>query len=178
MAFLLPLAATAGAAGGTAATLGTVASLAGTAFSVLGALGQGQAQAAAAKSNAVVARQHAQEAAREGEIKAEADSQKTRAQAAGILANQGASGVDVNSKSSVDVRSSAAELGELSAINIRANAAREAYGYQTEANNFSSEAKNDRMASYIGAGSTLLGGLGNASTNYATYQQNASLGTV
>lgn len=45
----------------------------------------------------------------------------------------GASGVDVNYGSSVDVQADAAFLGELDALTIRTNAAREAWGYKVQA---------------------------------------------
>lgn|SRR5574341_1224779 len=44
-----------------------------------------------------------------------------------------ASGVDVGFGSAVDVQADAAFLGELDALTIRTNAAREAWGYQVEA---------------------------------------------
>lgn len=200
MAFLLPAAAAAGAgtaaagigAGiGTAAasaslstaataglglaSLGRFANLAGSGISAIGGLMQGNAQSAAAKNNAIVARERAENKAKEGEMRAEQEMQKTRAEVAGIKANQGASGVDLGSDSSIDVRSSAEELGELNAINIRANAAREAYGYQTESANYLAESKNDKTSGMIGAAGTLLGGIGNTYTNYENYRRFSSL---
>lgn len=49
-------------------------------------------------------------------------------QRAGIAA----SGVDVNSGSAVDVQADTRHLGELDALTIRTNAAREAWGYQVQ----------------------------------------------
>lgn len=43
-----------------------------------------------------------------------------------------ASGVDVNSGSAVDVQADTRHLGELDALTIRTNAAREAWGYQVQ----------------------------------------------
>lgn len=48
-------------------------------------------------------------------------------------AGQAASGVDVGFGSAVDVQADAAMLGELDALTIRNNAAREAWGYQVQA---------------------------------------------
>ena len=55
-------------------------------------------------------------------------------QAAGtIKAAQGASGIDVNTGSASNVRTSVAKLGALDALTIRSNTAREAYGYEVAA---------------------------------------------
>lgn len=170
-------------------TTAAVAAVAGAATAAYGAYSSGQASSAAAKynsqtaaNNAAIATQNARFAAEEGEVNVANEQQKTRAELGGILANQGASGVDVNSGSAVDVRSSAAETGELNAINIRANAARQAYGYETQAASDmgqsaldKSQAGNDTTAGYIGAGSTLLTGAGQAGSTYQNYQMNNSI---
>jgi hypothetical protein len=178
MAFLAPMVAAGGmiapvgaaTAAGTAFSmssigLGSVLSGLGTAASVFGSLKQGQAASQAAKYNAAVAEnnkemqlRNASLAGQEGEAAAQMEGMKTRARVAGIAADQGASGVRLNSGSDIDVRSSAASMGELSAINIRSNAARKAYGYQVDASNYQAQAnldrataKNARTAGYIGA---------------------------
>jgi hypothetical protein len=196
MAFLIPLAAsaatataTAATASGTLATIGSIASLASAGVGALGAIQQSRAQAAASKynagvatNNAAVAKQNAAWASQEGRAAAEAQSMKTRAEIGGIKANQGASGVDVNSGSALDVRSSAAETGELNTLSIRSNAARQAYGYQTEEANYQGQAALDRSqassaktAGIIGAGTTLLGGIGDASMRYSDYLRSTSV---
>lgn len=58
-----------------------------------------------------------------------------------IKAAEAAGNVDVNSGSAVDVQSSAAALGELNAITIRGNAAKEAYGYETQSTSFENQAQ-------------------------------------
>ncbi len=142
------------------------------ASSAIGSIAQGKAQSASDKYNAQIARnntqiatQNATFAGEEGAVNAGAEELKTRAQVGSIKASQAANGVDVNTGSAVDVRSSAAELGELSAINIRSNAARSAYGYQTQASSDTAQAALDKEqakyaseAGYIKAGTTLLGG--------------------
>lgn len=146
--------------------------IASTAMSALGQIQQGKAANASAKynaqvqeNNAKVLRDNAALAGAEGSANSERQQMKTRATVGGFKAAQAANGIDVNSKSAVDVRSSAAELGQLDAITIRSNAARKAYGYETEAVNSESQAALDRasgkfakQASYIGAASTILGG--------------------
>ncbi len=132
-----------GASAATMATVGTVSSVLGglgTVASALGAIQQGQAAKKSAnynaqiqEHNAEIAQNNATLAGREGAANAAIEQQKARANVAGIKAAQAANGVDVNTGSAVDVRSSAAELGELNAITVRSNAVKQAYGYQTQA---------------------------------------------
>ncbi len=175
MAIAIPLIAAAAAGGGAAAagaTTATALGAAGLAASALGSVVQGQQASNAANFNAQVQQNNALLASRnagivgaEGAANAGIEQQKTRAQVGGIKAAQAANGVDVNSGSAVDVRSSASELGELNAINIRSNAAREAYGFQTQAAGATGQAEldksqsgHDESAGYVNAGSSLLSG--------------------
>ena len=172
-----------GEAVGTAATIGaslpslaTVATIGSTALSAVGAIGQSRAAAASAGYNAQIAQQNAQLqtqsanfAGSEGEQNVGIQGAKNKAAIAATLANQGASGVDVNSGSSVNTRESEAKLGVLDALTIRSNAAKSAYGYsvgassqQAQSQLLKSQQGNDVSAGYLNAGSTVLGGLGNA----------------
>ncbi len=141
-------------------------------MSALGSIAQGQQQSASAKYNAQIAENNAKIAAQnatfageEGAVNTEIAQQKTRSNVADIKVAQAANGVNVNTGSAVDVRASAAELGELNAMNIRSNAARQAYGYQTQAASDKAQAALDRQeASYdksaglIKGATTLIGG--------------------
>lgn len=193
MAFAIPLAGMAAGAAGTAGTIGSLASIAslvGTGLSVIGSFQQAQGQKASAQASANAARYNAQVArnneilaqqnkvlaAREGAQKVYEQQMKTRAELAGMEAAQGASGVRLDSKSFLDVQSSAKELGELSAIDIRAKAARQAYGYDIEAATHrsnaqlnESQAQSDIMAGDIQSSSTILGGLSSAASGYSDY---------
>lgn len=158
------------------ATLAIAATVGSSVIGGLGAIQQSRAQAASAGYNAKIASENAKIATQnagfvgaEGEQNVAAESQKTRAVEGAIIANQGASGVNVNTGSNVDVRESAAKVGMLNALNVRSQAARAAYGYQTQA--FSdlaqskllrSEQKSDITGGYINAGATILGGTGRA----------------
>jgi hypothetical protein len=153
-----------------------------------GAYNSGRAQqgaanynAAIASQNAQIARENATHAGQAGEQTAAMSEMKTRAAVGSIKANQAAAGVDVNSGSAVDVRSSAAELGELDAINIRSKAAQDAYGYENQAKSFDETGELDKFtgenaetAGTIGAASTFLGGAGSAATNFARWQLQSS----
>lgn len=191
MAFLVPLAlAGAGAAAGTASTIGLVTSIASAGIGALGAIRSADASSSAASynaevaaNNATIAQQNATWAGQAGEQQAAMQEQKTRATVGAIQASQAAGGVDVNSGSAVDVRSSAAQLGELDAITIRSNAARQAYGYNVQAAGDTSQSQLDRFQAsqdttggYINAGSTLLGGIGSATSQYSLFQSRNSGG--
>lgn len=159
-----------------AAVVGGV-SLASTALGGLGAIQSSRAASASAgynaqvaANNAQIATQNANFAGAEGERNVEASQAKTRAALASTLATQGASGVDVNSGSSVDVRASEAKLGMLNSLNIRSEAAKQAYGFQSQSANYTgqsaldkSQKVSDEIGGYLNAGSTILGGIGKAS---------------
>lgn len=142
------------------------------ATSALGSIAQSRAQsessnynAKIAANNAQIATQNATAAGQAGEAQAGAAALKTRAEVGSIKASQAANGIDVNSGSDVDVRSSASELGELNAITIRSNAAKTAYGFQTQAASDTAQSSLDRQqaqyateAGDVKAGTTLLAG--------------------
>lgn len=160
---------------------------------VVGAVGDvlgGQSQASAAKYNAAVAQMNKKAALTNATMVGEAgseqaaiQSQKTRAEVGGIKANQAAGGVSVNSGSAVDTRVSAQELGKLDALTIRSNAAKEAYGYQTQAASFEAEsqldkaeASHDLEAGWIKGAGTLLGGAEEAGASWEKLQMAGALG--
>lgn len=204
MAFAIPLALAAGVgAGGVAATAGVGAlgtmgglaaagSIAGAAMSGLSAIQQGQAASRAAaynaqvaENNAKLATQNARFAAAEGNEQVAAEQQNNRARTGAIAAAQGASGVDVNSGSAVNVRASQAELGELNALNIRSNAMRQAYGYETQSTSYTgqagldrAQAKDEKIGGYMSGAGSFLGGVGSAALNFANFQGGSGLGST
>lgn len=122
-------------------------------------------QAQVAKNNQTVANANAQFASQRGEALAGQQQQKTRATVGAIKAQQAANNIDTDTGSAVDVRSSAEQLGQLDALTVRSNAAREVYGFQTQGANFSAQAgllesESDQAASAgnLGAAGSLLGG--------------------
>lgn len=168
------------------AGVGTAASYLGTGIQALGALQKGQASSQAAKYNSQLAERNAQIAdqneswaIQEGEQNTEQKEMQTRATVGSIRSAQSANGIDVNSGSNLDVQSSAARLGELDALNIRADAARKAYGYATDSANQKAksnldkyESDQDALGGYIDAGSTFLTGSTNAGLGYQKYLTN------
>lgn len=97
-------------------------------------------------NNQTTATQNADVTMAAGEQQADNEGLKSRANAGAIKAGQAASGVDVNSGSAVDVQTSAREVGQLDALTVRSNAAREAYGYQVAASNYGAQAQADTYA--------------------------------
>ncbi len=133
----------------------------GTAISAYGAYEsgvQGKAlagyQAQVANNNATIAKQNADYATEAGNSKAQIQDLQTRALIASETAAQGSSGLDVNSGSAVDVRRGSAAMGTLSELNIRNDAAREAYGFQQQGVNYTAEGQLDQ---YKGANAMRAG---------------------
>lgn len=169
-------------------SIATAATIGSSAISALGAISQSRASAASAGYNAKVAQQNAEIATKnaqftgaEGEQNVGAAGAATKAKIAATLANEAGSGVNINSGSAVDVRESEAKLGMLNALNVRSQAARQAYGYQTQSASDTGQAallrkqqSADQEAGYINAGATVLGGVGKAS-QYTNWLQNGGL---
>jgi hypothetical protein len=89
-------------------------------------------QAGVAKVNADIAAQNASYARDVGEVSAEQAGMKAKADIGSMTAHQAASGIDIESGSSQNVRTSMVEIGQYSEAMIRANAAKQAYGYEVE----------------------------------------------
>jgi hypothetical protein len=107
------------------------------------------------------------------------DEARFRDQVRGVIGAQragfAAGNIDVGFGSAVDVQADAATLGELDALTIRTNAAREAWGYQVneidlkkrgeilrkEGKNAAAAGRAQATAAYIGGAGTLLGSAGN-----------------
>ena len=166
-----------------------VAGVVGAATSAYGAMESAQAQSNAANYNAQLAaenakvqQQNASMAGLAGEEQASIQEQKTRGQVGAIMAAQAADNIDVNSGSAVDVRSSAAAQGELSALTIRSDAAKQAYGYQVQGVNDNAQAtldraqaSNDMTAGEIGAAGDLISGVGSAGSNWEKFNNMGAL---
>ena len=172
------------------ATVGVAASAASALVGAVGAISSANAQSQAAsyqaqvaQNNATIAKQQAEVSSAAGEAAVEQEGLKTRATVGAIKAAEAAGNVDVNTGSNVDVRSSAAELGELDALTVRANAANKTYGYLTNATSFEGQAALDKAeasqastAGLFGAAGSLLSGASSATSNYLKWQQVAGAG--
>lgn len=166
------------------AAAGAVASAGAAVYSGNAQAAQAGYQAQVAANNATIAQQNATYALQAGAAKEQASRIKTAALVAQQKAIQGASGLDVNSGSDVDVRGSTNVLGELDALTIRNNAAREAYGYGTQGSNFTAQAgldraaaSNDATSGYIGGASSLLSSASSIGEKFG-FMQTDDLGPV
>lgn len=131
---------------------------------------QGEFQSSMLNQDAGFKRRTAQEVLNAGDTSA--DWQRVRTgQAIGTQRSaQAANGIDVNSGSAAQLQDDTAMLGELDALTIQNNAAREAYGYQVQANQ---DIKNARQALSNGktaATGSILGGFGKAFGSFAGAQ--------
>ena len=94
-----------------------------------------------------------------------------------ITTGLAASGLDVNTGSSAQVRASQAEIGQEAEETTAANAALTAYGYRTQATGFTAESALQKQAAaeavpgaILGAGGTLLSNAGNIGFKFAGLQ--------
>lgn len=92
-------------------------------------------QAGIARMNRDVAKSNADYARKAGEAEAQQYGMRSRARMGDITTHQAASGLDVNSDSYVGVRESQAAISQQDQAMIRSNAARRAFGFETEAAN-------------------------------------------
>jgi len=113
----------------------------------------GEAEQRAAESsaqleeyNAAVAEIQAKDAEVRGAQEASRFRQRTRALIGEQRAGFAAGNIDVGFGSAVDVQADTAFLGEIDALTVRTNAAREAWGFRVEAEDRTQQAKIDREA--------------------------------
>lgn len=147
------------------------AAVASAAISAAGAIQQANATSSAdrynasiAANNASIAKQNANYAGAEGEQQTEQAGIGNREKLGNLKANQGASGIESNTGSSANVQASESMIAQEDVMNTRANAARRAYGFETQAAGDTaqsdldkSQAGNAKTAGYINAGTTALG---------------------
>lgn len=150
-------------------------SLASTAFSAgaggMASMGNGAYTAKVALDNQTIANQNANLATFKGNQQVGVSQQRT-AQIIGVqTAGAGASGVDVNSGTPLRDREDTARVGSMDVQTIKQNAARSAWGYQVQAENFGQEAKLDQAKGYEGLFSSLIGGAGQFADKWTKYQQ-------
>lgn len=149
-----------------------------------GAEQQGKAQAASmnyqaqvATNNQTIANQEAASVAA-AEPAAEYASRLRTAETEGsVRAAAGASGIDANFGSPLNNQQGTAELGELDALTVRSNYARQQYGYEVAGMSAGAQstldtagATNAISAGNLGAFSSILSGASSVSSKYADWQ--------
>lgn len=131
-----------------------------------------ESQAHLTEYNAAVAELQAHDALERGEIEANKFRTRTRGLVGEQRAGIAAGNIDVGYGSAVDVQADAAFLGELDALTITTNAAREAWGFRVQASDLEQQAeiirkegvnalaagKQRQSAQRIGAIGTVLAG--------------------
>lgn len=151
--------------------LSLAATVAGGVISGIGAQQQAQAQANAANYNAAVARNAATFAQQQGEVNAQAQDRRTAAMIGRQRAVYAAGGLDVNSGSPLDIQSDTATIGRENSLTIRNNAARQAYGYEANANLDTASAQNYQQAGDTAMFGSLIGAGGSVGSKWSAYQQ-------
>lgn len=167
----------------------SLASLALTAVSgIVGGIGsvmQGRSQASAATyqsavatNNQKIAGQNAQYALQAGQQREQAARMRTAGLIGSERASAAAHGVDVNSGSALDIQSDAATLGELDALTIRNNAARESYNYKVQGMNYGAEAgllgysaSEDNLGGWAKGFSSLVGAAGSFGDKWMSFKE-------
>lgn len=142
-------------------------------ITAVGAVMQSQAASGAAsynkkvaEQNAQLATQNAQWAGAEGEQKVGVAGIQAKSEAGSVKTAQAANNIDVNSGSAVQVQQSQQEATLLNTSNIRSNAARQAYGYETQStqsqgqsNLYGAEAGFDNISGGVNAAGSVAKGI-------------------
>ena len=140
---------------GFTAALGVVA--VGTAFSAYSQMKAGQGQQQMFERNAAFAEFQAVDALARGKETEKRSRQNTNQVIGAQRTSFAAQGVDVNKGSPLDVQADAAYLGELDALTIRNNAAKEAYGYRTQGTDYRARGEVAADTGKMGALTTIIG---------------------
>lgn len=148
----------------------------GTGLSAIGSIAAGQAKQQAADYQAAVANNNARYARQVGQVDAENQKVSTGQVIGAQKAAQAANGVDIGSGSALDVRTSAAELGELDALTIRNNAENKAKNYEAQATLFQMEGKADALSGWLGAASSIVGGASNIADKWSIWKTQGLVG--
>lgn len=126
---------------------GAALGIASLAFGALGAYKQSQAakdsaeyQAAVANNNAQVSEWQAQDAIKRGETAEAQQRLRTKQFKGSQTARLAANGIDISEGSALNMLSDTDWMGEQDALNVRDNAAREAYAYRQQGSNSSANA--------------------------------------
>lgn len=155
------------------------------AVSAYGAYSGGQSQAAmyqyqaqVAAANKQIADQNAAYAKEAGEVSAQQSGMKSRFERGEIIARQGAGGLALGSGSQGRVVTSQLSVGQQDQALIRANAAKQAYGYEVQGMQATAQgaldtaaASNARTAGDIGAFGSILGTAGSVSSKWLQASQ-------
>lgn len=140
--------------------------------------GQYQYQAAVDRNNKIISDRQAADAIDRGKADEESHRRKVNSIKADQRVGFAARGIDLGSDVVTETLADTAMLGELDALTIRSNAARESYGYQVQGMNYEASAlnnttaaKNAKSAGKTSVFTTILSGASTLGGQYADYKQ-------
>lgn len=151
-----------GGAGGVGGGVATALAVAGTGLQVYGMVQAGKDQDRIERQNAKSAEAAAADASRRGAIEEDEHRNRVRALLGSQRATFGANNVDSNTGSPLGLLVETATRGELDALTIRNNAARESFGLKTEAKNARARGAAAKKSGMFGGAATALTGGTNA----------------
>lgn len=157
------------AAAATAANVALATTLATVATTVYSQRQQTRTQEKVLEHQAEKRQAAAKDAQARGRIKADEQRKRTLRLISEQRAGFAASGVELDSGSTLDTTSGTAALGELDALTIENNAAREAYGYQSQAETFAAQAGITRQRGRANTTSTILTGAAQGAGQYYSF---------
>lgn len=123
---------------------------------------QGAFQSASLEQNAAYKELAAQDAIVRGTKEADQQRIATRNMIGTQRAALAGNGIDVNTGTAAEIQDNTAQFGEMDAVTIANNAAREAWGYRVGAENDRNNARFARSNAKSSAFGSLLGGVGGA----------------
>lgn len=132
--------------------------IAGLAQGVLG-FAQAQYQGQVARNNEIIAQRNAWAAIHRSEIEQQDQDAQTSGMIGELVAEQGASGVAINSGSAVLTRSAVAKLGRQDALRVRYGGEMEAFNYKTQAANFHAQQDASKFEGIASLAGGFLGGI-------------------
>lgn len=150
-----------------AITIMTIATVAAAGVSAVGSIMQGNAQARADNYNAEVEKQNADSARAAAAAQAQQTERDNARKMGQITAAYGASGIDPNQGSPLDVMADMADEGELSKRLVLYQGEVDARAAGQRATLDTMQGKSAQTAGYISAGSTLLSAGARVAGNYA-----------
>lgn len=121
-------------------------------------IGQAKYKQSVANANSRLANLQAQDATDRGESNASDQLKKTKQLISSQRAALAAQGLDINQGSAKDVQDESAMLGAQDALTIRNNAAMEAWGFRSQADNFKFEGQAGVLAAENSARNSLISG--------------------
>lgn len=158
------------------AGMSIISSLAGAGMSAYAQSQSADYNAQVARNNQIVANQNAGMAIEQGAQAEQTQRIKTGSMISGAEAQQAASGINPNTGSALNVRSSAAETGELDADTIRYNSNLQARNLQYQSSQFGAQAQLDSSMAGWSVANSILGGASSVSNKWLQYQQSGIFG--